>query len=136
VNGCGDYVCPSGRLNCYSHRSQSGNSLPVKGRTYVTNGGLNVFYSGCLLDENNKGILPYDGIKMGKEFYKVDLSEATTDNPLNISTIYWSPSLVFDKDGKAEASFYTGDITGRFRIVVNGLAGDNLFYASEFIDVK
>jgi hypothetical protein len=136
TNGCGDYVCPSGRLNCYSHRSQPGNKLPVKGRTYVTNGGLNVYYSGCLLDETNKGILPYDGIKMGKEFYKVDLSEATTDNPLNISTIYWSPSLVFDKNGKAEAGFNTGDITGRFRIVVNGMAGDNLFYASGFIDVK
>ncbi len=136
TNGCGDYVCPSGRLNCYSHRSQPGNKLPVKGRTYVTNGGLQVYYSGCLLDETNKGIAAYDGIKMGKEFYKVDLSEATTDNPLNISTIYWSPSLVFDKSGKAEASFYTGDITGRFRIVVNGLAGDNLFYASGFIEVK
>jgi uncharacterized protein YfaS (alpha-2-macroglobulin family) len=78
----------------------------------------------------------YDGIKKGKEFYKVDLSEATTDNPLNISTIYWSPSLVFDKNGKAEASFNTGDITGRFRIVVNGLAEDNLFYATGMIDVK
>jgi hypothetical protein len=136
MNGCGDYVCPSGRLNCYTHRSQPGNKLPVKGRTYVTNGGLHVYYSGCLLDETNKGIVQYDGIKMGKEFYKVDLSEATTDNPINISTIYWSPSLVFDKNGKAEASFNTGDITGRFRIVVNGMAGNNLFYANGMIEVK
>jgi hypothetical protein len=43
--------------------------------------------------------------------------------------------LIFDKDGKATASFYTSDITGRYRIVVNGIGGENFFYATGVIEV-
>ncbi|THU37060.1 hypothetical protein FAM09_19090 [Niastella caeni] len=136
TNACGDYICMGNRLNCYTHAGQSSNRLPEKGKTYFTNGGGTAVYWGCAFEENNHGVFQYDGIKLGKEFYKIDPDEMTTGNPQNISTLYWLPTLVFDKDGKGEINFYTGDITGRFRIVVNGLAGDKLFYANGFIDVK
>ncbi|WP_207514724.1 hypothetical protein [Longitalea luteola] len=132
TNACGDFVCSYNKLNCYGHVGDPGNRLPEKGKVYRLNGGGTIVYSGCGLDENNK---EYEGIKIGKEFYVDDYSEAS-GLPKYVSTIYWSPMLVFDKDGKATASFYTSDITGRFRIVVNGVAGDNFFHENAFIDVK
>jgi hypothetical protein len=136
-NACGDYVCMSNRLNCRNHYGDMSNRTPVKGQTYILSGhGGKIVYWGCLLEDTTNAIFQYDGIKMGKEFYKVEIIEGETGNLKNISTIYWSPMLVFDKNGKAEASFNTSDIAGRFRIVVNGLAGDHLFYANAFIEVK
>jgi len=136
ANACGDYVCTYNVLNCFNHPFQPGNHLPVKGKLYKSNGRGEIIYQGCALEDTTLRMFQYDGIKMGKEFYALDLSETATDNLQNISTIYWSPALLFDKNGKAEASFYTSDISGRFRIVVNGLAGDNLFYANGSIEVK
>jgi hypothetical protein len=136
ANACGDYVCPYNILNCFNHVFHPGNRLPVKGKMYSLKGGGQIVYQGCMLEETTLGVLQYDGIKIGKEFYKIDLSEATTGNPLYNSTLYWSPTLTFDKDGKAEATFNTSDITGRFRIVVNGITGENMFYATGIIEVK
>lgn len=138
TNACGDFVCSYNKLNCFGHVGDPGNRLPEKGKTYRLNGGGTIVYSGCGLDESTGecgGVREYEGIKVGKVFYVDDYSEAS-GLPKYLSTIYWSPMLTFDKDGKASASFYTSDITGRFRIVINGVAGDNFFYAGSFIDVQ
>jgi hypothetical protein len=135
-NACGDYVCRFNVLNCRNHINEINNRRPVKGETYWLFGGQKGVYMGCALEEVNNDVLLYEGIILGKEFYKVDLSYATTGNPLYNSTIYWSPKLLFDGNGKAEAVFNTSDITGRFRIVVNGMTGENLFYATGMIEVK
>jgi len=37
------------------------------------------------------------------------------------TTIYWNPSLVTDKNGKATASFYTADEPGVYQIVIEGM---------------
>jgi hypothetical protein len=134
INACGDYVCVGNKLNCYKHAGDRNNRAPVKGKVYFMNGGSSITYWGCLLDENTG--LEHDGIKTGKEFYIEDYSEKTTGNPEYISTLYWSPMLVFDKEGKAECSFYTSDITGRFRITVNGISDDNLYHATASFEVK
>jgi hypothetical protein len=137
ANSCGDYVCPYNILNCSNHAGLPANRLPVKGKSYGSRGGGQVMYWGCVLDEpGHEPVSQYDGIKIGKEFYPEDFSNKTDGIPEYISTLYWSPMLVFDKAGKAGCSFFTGDITGRFRIVVNGVANNNLFYGMGVIDVK
>jgi hypothetical protein len=137
ANSCGDYVCPYNILNCSNHPGLPTNRLPVKGKSYGSRGGGQVVYWGCVLDEpGHEPVSQYDGIKIGKEFYPEDFSNKTDGIPEYISTLYWSPMLVFDKTGKAECHFYTGDITGRFRIVVNGVANNNLFYGMGVFDVK
>ncbi|WP_133053937.1 hypothetical protein [Niastella yeongjuensis] len=136
ANACGDFVCPWNILNCQNHAGFPGNHLPEKGKTYNINGGGMVTYWGCAMEEPNTTILQYEGIKMGKELYNIGEEEIASPGPLFVSTIYWSPALVFDKNGKAEASFYTSDITGRFRIVVNGMAANDVFYATGTIEVK
>lgn len=37
------------------------------------------------------------------------------------TTAYWQPELVTDKDGKASFSFYTSDLPGVYRVVVEGV---------------
>jgi hypothetical protein len=137
ANSCGDYVCSYNILNCPNHGATPGNRLPEKGAVYSSAGGGKVTYWGCVLDDKDRtAVAQYDGIKIGKEFYAENFSEKATGNPEFISTLFWSPLLVFDKDGKAECTFYTSDITGRFRIVVNGITENDMFFASGVFDVK
>lgn len=136
-NRCGDYVCAYNILNCPNHRVAMGNHPPVKGKTYNSPGGGTVVYWGCMEEANPRSlVLQYDGIKAGKVFYAEDLSQHTDGNPEYISTLYWSPALQLDSTGGAECHFYTGDISGRFRIVVNGVAENNLFFATGTFDVE
>ncbi len=137
ANRCGDYICQYNILNCPNHPGSPGSRAPVKGQTYGSPGGVQVVYWGCTLEENHKEALRLlDGIRIGKEFYGEDFSNKTDSLPESISTLYWSPAITFSADGKAGCSFYTSDITGLFRIVVNGLTNDNLFYASEVFEVR
>lgn len=131
-NACGDFVCRFNKLNCYGHIGEPDNKAPEKGKVYRMNGGGEAVYWGCAIDENNP---QYEGIKTGKEFYVDDHSEVSL-TPKYISTIYWAPMLLFNKEGKATASFFTSDITGRYRIVVNGVTGDNMFYATGSIGIQ
>ncbi|HTE09770.1 MAG TPA: hypothetical protein VK645_02350 [Chitinophagaceae bacterium] len=138
VNECGDYVCSYNILNCTNHIDAMNNTFPVVGHMYVVNGLLSV-YNGCRLRDPEKTDsvpLAYDGIKLGKEFYPEDFSKKTSAYPENLSTLFWSPGLYFNKNGIATCSFYTGDITGKFRIVINGTTGEDLFSATELIEVR
>lgn len=137
TNECGDYVCEYNYLNCPNHAGSPFAHPAQKGQTYRMPGthGALMMYAGCN-PQNEDRVMQYDGIKIGREFVPEDLSRKTSGNPEYMSTLFWSPALVFDKDGKAQCSFYTSDITGRFRIDVNGITNNNLFYATAYIDVK
>jgi hypothetical protein len=137
-NECGDYVCSYNILNCPNHAGAIGSHAPVKGKQYRMPGGGTSIYWGCVFEEQQQGeaFLVYEGIKAGKTFYAEDFSATSNGMPEYISTLYWSPKLVFDKEGKAECSFYTGDIDGYFRIVVNGITAGNAFFATASFQVK
>jgi hypothetical protein len=137
VNECGDYICVFGYLNCRNHPLDPGNHAPVKGTRFRMNGGGFGIYAGCVVQADKKErALHYDGINIGAAFHPEDFSQKTGNSPEYLSTLYFSPVLVFDANGKAECSFYTSDITGRFRIAVNGMTHNNLFSATAYIEVK
>ncbi len=138
ANECGDYVCSYNILNCTNHVGAANNTAPVVGQMYSVNGHP-ALYEGCQLRETEKKdsvTLAYDGIKRAKEFYPEDFSEKKSTWPENISTLFWSPGLYFNKEGIVICSFYTGDIAGKFRIVINGTTGGELFSAAELIEVR
>jgi hypothetical protein len=136
INACGDYICMFGYLNCRNHIGEPGNRAPVEGTQFKLNGGGFGIYRGCITSPDEARARQFSGIYIGAPFHAEDLSEKISNNPEYISTLYFSPALVFDARGKAECSFYTSDITGRFRIAVNGMTRDNLFAATAYIDVK
>ncbi len=53
------------------------------------------------------------------------------------STIFWAPYISVNDDGKAELSFFSADLPGRYRVVVVGvtLEGKPVF-GEEFIEIK
>lgn len=130
-NPCGDYVCMFGILNCSNHFGHYNNTLPKKGGRYAEG----IVYFGCIVYED-KPVSQVDGIYTTREFYGVDPKLFDFPDPQLLSTLFWKPGLVINKDGEAECTFYSGDIAGKFRVVVQGVGTNELIYAEESFEVK
>ncbi len=127
VNACGDYVCQYGILNCQNHIY---GTIPVKGKTYRTPRMGAVIYQGCAEEnkEKQEHILFLKGIYAAQEFYNTDYSKINATEEMFLSTIYWNHSLVVDATQKSELWFYTSDIPGKFRVVVQGVTGEDVLF--------
>ncbi len=125
VNECGDYVCTYNILNCVNHQADPRNSIPVKGRSYLsTGGGYELMYQGCSTPPPSFQLL--DGIYEAKEFYVNHYPDPT--EPAFVSTLYWNHGLFLKGKEPLTIEFYTGDITGRFKIILQGVSANELLY--------
>jgi hypothetical protein len=130
-NACGDYVCHMGVFNCRNHTYDSGHTAPVKGQKYA---GLNGPYNGCLIEAKEyKNLFKFDFVRYAKEFYENDYQDPK--ETAFFSTIYWNYGLIVDKK-KTELSFYTSDITGKFKVVAQGILNNDVVYAEQFFEVN
>lgn len=127
-NECGDYVCRYGFLNCPVHVGDLDNYSPVKGKAYKDGSKVilpndehvpSIIYRGCLPDPPS--VLRISGIYLDREFYGVSLEEEDLSEPQYLSTLFWRAGILLNKKGETEFSFLTGDITGDFNIVVQGV---------------
>ena len=135
ANACGDYVCRFNILNCSNHSNAPDNTKPIIGKRYIINGQPS-FYEGCfaeLAKQDAKYILP-PGIYAAQEFYPSDLSQPNSP-PEYISTLYWKYLAKVSSSDTAEFSFYSNDITGRFKIVVQGLTTKDMVYGEQTFEV-
>ncbi|SKA13014.1 hypothetical protein [Sediminibacterium ginsengisoli] len=137
-NACGDYVCSYGILNCMNH---SYGTLPVEGKTYRTPNGMGMnnttVYKGCIeTKEENKFMLFVKGVYTAKEFYVADYTKIDPSEQMFLSTLYWNYATVVNSAGETELSFYTSDITGRFRIVAQGITSNGVTHAEASFTVK
>lgn len=129
-NACGDYVCMYNILNCRNHFGQG--TQPVKGQSYISNG-IRIIYAGCTIPDKNLFTL-INGVHVQKEFYKDDYKDP--NEPAFFSTIYWNYGTLLNSKKETELSFYTSDITGKFKIVVQGVTDKDVVYAEHFFEVK
>lgn len=134
VNACGDYVCKNMILNCMNHFGDAQNKPPKNNSRYRTNDGDFTFYSGCLERKKDPDFSILKGIKLAKEFYKFDISNK--EEPINVATIFWDHQRVLDADGKTGLTFNTGDLTGNFKIVVQGITSRGVIYGEKYITIK
>ncbi|MCX2481500.1 hypothetical protein OQY15_20540 [Pedobacter sp. MC2016-15] len=143
-NACGDYVCKYGFLNCPMHGGDYENKLPVKGIQYKIYMAQNadgtetygtMFYAGCQpkVYENSKMI---SGIYKPVDFIPKNFATDSTSIPELSSTLLWVNNLEINSSGTAQLTFYTNDLKGRFKIVVQGWAGDNVVTGEKFITVE
>lgn len=132
TNACGDYVCVYNILNCRNHMGDFGNKQPVAGNSYLTNGKM-TYYSGCSV-KNLNGFHLVNAIHEPKEFYLDDYKDP--QEPAFFSTIYWNYGTVITSKKETELSFYTSDITGKFRIIVQGITANDVIYGEHFFEVK
>ena len=135
ANECGDYVCAYNILNCPNHPGDSRNRPPVIGQTYGNGGrGGSIRYKGCTGYEPKPNVYVLTGVKFPKDFY---ISDVTNKNePINFATVYWNYQLPLTVDKPTFIKFNTGDLTGKFRIVVQGVADSGLIYGEKVITVQ
>ena len=130
-NACGDYVCEYNILNCRNHGT---GKSPIKGKIYASNTGSGpTVYHGCTVPDLNL-FTAVKGIHLAKEFYSNDYKDA--NEPAFFSTLYWNYGILVSPKKENEISFYTSDITGKFRIIVQGISDRDVVYAEHFFDVK
>lgn len=138
-NACGDYICSNHILNCPNHGPGAiGNRPPVVGEmVHIPNTSAFIPYEGCGVDYIKPGMVSFPGIYAAKEFYGSDYSkpDSTSSEPDYSSTIYWKNSLLMNSDQPTELSFYTSDITGKFRIVVQGITNNDVVYGENTFSV-
>ena len=68
--------------------------------------------------------LNYDGLQLKREFFKPGYGrEDVADRrmPDQRHLLHWQPDVASDQQGNASVEFFTSDVTGRYRIVVEGL---------------
>jgi len=127
ANACGDYICQFNILNCNNHKPWNSNVRPpVKGE--MTSAGV---YQGCT--ENGQQV---PAVFLAREFYGLNREPDGLLEPQYLSTLYWQPRLITNEKGEASFSFFTGDITGKFKIVVQGVAVNTVINGVGDLTVK
>jgi len=138
TNACGDYVCMNSILNCTNHPNDR--YQPIVGRVYGVRYGAGpvtpMRYEGCLALTNSEYKFSMQGIYKQKEFYVTDLAKADVSDAQYLSTLYWNYSALTNASGELELSFYTSDIPGKFRIVVQGITKEHVLYGEYFFEVR
>jgi hypothetical protein len=132
ANRCGDYVCRYHILNCPNHGGDYGNTSPVKGKTYANGRGGTTIYPGCTDQESKPNITILKGINLPKEFYVPDITNK--NEPINFATVYWNYQVLVN--GETLLNFNTGDLTGQFKIIVQGVTDGGVVYGEQEITVK
>ena len=154
-NECGDYVCRFGILDCPNHLNESDNHPPVKGHTYavllsmINNKTMlikhessafktppgaeygDIIYTGCMQMTPNPSMLTIDGICFARTFYAGDYSQFNPPGPDYLSTIYWKHSTLVNSKHDIELSFYTSDINGKYKIIVQGVTTNDVVYGEK-----
>jgi hypothetical protein len=77
--------------------------------------------------EGGKHILVHQalGFNRTRQFYSPKYETAEYyDLPDLRSTVYWNPTVLVGPNSKREISFFTGDVTGRHRVQVEGVTKD------------
>jgi hypothetical protein len=81
-------------------------------------------------------VVDYEGLQQQRIFYSPDYSTAEAIKsrlPDFRDVLYWSPELNTDQKGDGHLSFYTGDISGKFVVELQGILSNGEAGATRFI---
>lgn len=70
-------------------------------------------------------VLDYDGLQKQRVFYSPDYSTEKSQQsrlPDFRDVLYWSPNIKTDSSGNGNISFYTGDVPGKYLVVLQGIS--------------
>lgn len=69
----------------------------------------------------------YDGLQRQREFYSPryeNSKQRESRMPDQRTLLYWNPEVITNTDGKQKLEFYTSDLPGKYKIVVEGITND------------
>ena len=131
-NECGDWVCVFKVLNCENHAYNASSTKPIKGELYFQN--LNrskMPYLGCDEIRNDTRIRsPHKE----REFYNGSYDDP--NEPAVATTIYWNYGIMLNKSIAQELIFYTSDMPGKYKIIVQGNGNEDVVYGEHTFIVK
>jgi hypothetical protein len=81
-------------------------------------------------------ILDYDGMQQQRVFYSPDYStekEFQSRLPDFRELLYWSPNVTTNEKGTGHISFFTGDIPGKYLVVLQGISSNGDAGSENFI---
>ena len=77
--------------------------------------------TGSVYDPSVVSFAP-SGFSNAKQFYVPKYDQPDSDPVTDLrNTIYWNPSIITDKNGKAKLTFFNSDGVGKYRVVVEGI---------------
>jgi hypothetical protein len=79
---------------------------------------------GTTLDPNAL-VLDYEGLQLEREFFSPVYEtekELKSRLPDFRTTLYWSPDILTDRDGRQKLSFYTSDQPGDYTMIIQGIS--------------
>lgn len=86
--------------------------------------------SGIFARGHNRGMANFHlyGYVRQREFYspKYEGEDAASILEDKRTTLYWNPSIITDKNGKANVTFYNSDVADQIRIHVEGISSDGI----------
>lgn len=131
-NECGDWVCSFKVLNCENHAYDATSTKPIKGEMYFQNrSGTKIPYPGCDEIRNDTRIRsPHKE----REFYVVSYDNPS--EPAVATTIYWNYGLLLNKSNAQEITFYTSDMPGKYKIIVQGIGNEDVVFGEHTFTVK
>ncbi len=133
---CMDYVCLYNIFNCPNHKT---GTPPVIGETYTYLTKKIVYRGGCgEVTDETRPVVPLKLIMVPNTFQVIDFEKNPSEEKETRTTIYWNPNLFTDKYGKATFTFFTDDVTGEFKIILQGVSLHGLLpvYSSTGFTVK
>ncbi len=139
-NKCGDYVDEYGYLN---YPPSAGNAIlyqPISGNQYKKRtdyDGINrrfsvepITYIGCQSGKENQSF-NFAGVLREKTFYGLDPQD---QNLQHLSTLFWRSKVLTDK--AVDLDFMTGDASGLYTIILQGITDEHVVYGTSQISVK
>ncbi len=81
-------------------------------------------------------VVDYEGLQQQRIFYSPDYSTSDAIHshlPDFRDVLYWSPEINTGKKGDSHLSFYTGDISGKFLVELQGISSNGEAGATHFI---
>ncbi len=79
------------------------------------------------ISDPNATVLDYEGLQLQRQFFAPiyeTQNQAKSRLPDFRNLLHWAPSVKTNQSGKAEISFYTSDLAGKYMVVVQGLSAE------------
>ncbi len=139
INDCGDWVDEYDYLNYpYSEKRYH----PVIGKVYKKRIDIDpiarsfkvepVYYTGCEASTQKNATL-VQGVNLEAPFYGLDKSST---QPQYLTTLFWGAGLLSNANGEAEFTFSTADLSGEYRIILQGITANGDCYGEVIFVVK
>jgi hypothetical protein len=68
-------------------------------------------------------VYSFEGAQLQKEYLSPDYSGSSDKRiPDFRNLLYWNPGIVTDNKGNKKIAFFSGDLEGRYKVILNGIS--------------